>query len=119
MLIQSFKERLCHNSCKKVFSKRNVLHYTIKLLIHQVSSPINVATLLYVLIRKVVFVVVFQDEFSTFCQSFIIVVVREGVTIRNPKTYLKSEVKGPDTIEERKWSAKEACLANGQARRVT
>ena len=31
------------------------------------------------------FVVIFRDEFSTICQSFIVVVVHEGVKICNPK----------------------------------
>ena len=38
-----------------------------QLLIHKVSSPNDVATLLCILIRSVVFVVVFRDELSTFC----------------------------------------------------
>ena len=47
------------------------------------------------------FVVVFRDEFSTFCQSFIVIVVQEGVTVCNPKTDSNSEFGCPNTAEER------------------
>ena len=43
--------------------------------------------------------------------------MHEGVTIRNPNTDLKSEFGGLDTAKERERSAREAGLANGQARR--
>ena len=84
-----------------------------RLLIRLVSSPNDVATLVFVLIRWVVFVVIFWDEFSTFCQSFIVFVVREGVMIRNQKTDLKSEFGGPNTVEERERCAREATMAKG------
>ena len=48
-------------------------------------SPYDVVMLLCFLIRSVVFIVIFRDDFSAFCQSFIVVVVREGVTVRNLK----------------------------------
>ena len=48
--------------------------------------------LLYVLIRSVVFVIVYRVEFITFCQSFIVFLVREGVTVRNLKTDSNSEL---------------------------
>ena len=69
------------------------------LLIHLILSPNDVATLLFILICWVVFVVVFRDEFSTFCQSFVVVFVRERVTIRNPKTDSYFE----DRFEIRVW----------------
>ena len=76
-----------------------------RLLIRLVSSPNDVATLLFVLIRWVVFVLIFRDEFSTICQSFIVFVVREGVTIRNPQMDSKSEFGCPNTAEERERCA--------------
>ena len=57
--------------------------------------------LLCILIRWVVFDIVFRDDFSTFLQSFLVVVVHMGVMIRNPKTDLKLEFGGPKTVEER------------------
>ena len=57
--------------------------------------------LLCILIRWVVFDVVFRDDFSIFLQSFLVIVVRTGVTIVNPKTDSKSEFGGPKTVEER------------------
>ena len=77
-----------------------------RLLIHLVSSPNDVATLLFVLIRWVVFVVVFQDEFSTICQSFIVFVVREGVIV-HPKMDSNSEFGCPYKAEERERCARE------------
>ena len=64
-------------------------------------SPNDVAMLLCVLIRWVDFVVVFRYDFSTFLKSFIVVVVREGVMVCNPKTDSNSEFGGPKTVEER------------------
>ena len=77
-----------------------------RLLIHLVSSPNDVATLLFVLIRWVVFVIVFRDELSTIFQSFIVVVMREGVTVCNPKTDSNSEFGYPNTAEERERCAR-------------
>ena len=62
-----------------------------RLLIHKVSSPNDLATLLCILIRWVDFIIIFQDDFSTIFQIFVVVVVREGVMVRNPKTDSKSE----------------------------
>ena len=59
------------------------------------------------------FVVVFRDEFSTICQSFVVFIVREGVMIRNPKTDSKSEFGGPNTVEERARCARGAAMAVG------
>ncbi|KAK1571006.1 hypothetical protein Q3G72_010438 [Acer saccharum] len=62
-----------------------------RLLIHKVSSP-NVLTMpLYVLLRCVVFIDDFRDDFSTVFQSCIVVFVCERVTVRNPKTDSNSE----------------------------
>ena len=61
------------------------------LLIQKVSSPNDVAMLLFVLIRWVDFIFIFRDDFSTIFQSCIVFIVHEGVTIWNPKTYSKSE----------------------------
>ena len=72
--------------------------------------------LLFVLISWVVFIVIFWEAFSTFCQSFIVIVVREGVTIRNPKTDSKSEFGGPNTVEERERSTRGAYSTKGQAK---
>ena len=52
------------------------------------------------------FVVVFRDEFSTIFQSFVVVVVRERVTVRNPKTDSNSEFGCPNTAEEREGCAR-------------
>ena len=56
--------------------------------------------------RWVVFVVVFWDEFSTIFQSFIVFVMREGVTVRNLKTDSNSEFGCPNTAEERERCAR-------------
>ena len=88
-----------------------------QLLINLISSPNDVAMLFFVPIRWVVLVFVFRDEFLTFCQSFIVVVVHERVTICNLNTDLKSKFGGLNTAEERGRSARGASLANGQARR--
>ena len=64
--------------------------------------------LLCILIRWVVFVVNFRDEFSTICQSFIVFVMREGVTVRNLKTDSNSEFGWPNTVEERARCARGA-----------
>ena len=50
--------------------------------------------LLFVLICCVDFIVGFRDDFSAIFQSWVVVVVvvREGVTVHNPKTDSKSEV---------------------------
>ena len=64
--------------------------------------------LLCILIRWVVFVVIFRDEFSTICQSFIVFIVRKGVIICNLKMDLKSEFGCPNTAEERERCAGEA-----------
>ncbi|KAK4844040.1 hypothetical protein QYF36_015659 [Acer negundo] len=47
--------------------------------------------------------------------SFVVFVVREGVTIRNPKMDSKSEFGGPNTAKEREQSAKGPSKANDQA----
>ena len=65
--------------------------WSFRLLIHKVSSPNDVAMLFFVLIRWVDFIVVFRDDFSTIFQICVVVVVREGVTVHNPKTDSKSE----------------------------
>ena len=62
-----------------------------RLLIYKVLSPNDVATLLFVLIRWVDFIIVFQDDFSTIFQSCIVFVVDEGVMVRNPKIDSKSK----------------------------
>ena len=85
------------------------------LLIHLISSPNDVATLLFVLILWVVFVFIFWDEFSTFSHTFIVIVVHKIVMIRNPKTDSKLKFRGRDTAEERKRSAGGTSEANGQA----
>ena len=77
--------------------------------------PNDVAMLLYVLIHWVVFVIIFWDEFSTFCQSIIVSVVFEGVMIHNLKIDSKLDFGGPNTVEEREQSARGSSLANGQA----
>ena len=82
--------------------------WSFRLLIHLVSSPNDIATLLFILIRWVVFVVVFRDEFSTICQSFIVFIVREGVTVCNLKTDSNSEFGWPNTVEERTRCARGA-----------
>ena len=64
--------------------------------------------LLFVLIRWVVFVVIFRDEVSTICQSFIVFIVREGFMIRNSKTDSKSEFGCSNTAEESERCAGEA-----------
>ena len=79
-----------------------------RLLIRLISSPNDVVTLLFVLIRWVVFVVIFRDEFSTIYQSFIVFVMHEGVMIRNPKTDSKSEFRCPNTAKERERCARGA-----------
>ena len=62
------------------------------LLIHFISSPIDVATLFFVLICWVDFIVIFRDDFSTIFQSCVVFfVMRERVTVCNPKTDLKLE----------------------------
>ena len=82
-----------------------------RLLIHKVSSPNDVATLLFVLIRWVDFIIIFRDDFSTIFQSFVVVVVREGVMIRNPQMDLKSEF-GCPRYGWRTWEcAREARVA--------
>ena len=63
-----------------------------RLLTHKVSSPNKLTMLLFVLICCVVFIVGFRDDISTIFQIWVVVVVREGVTVRNPKTDSKSEV---------------------------
>ena len=62
------------------------------------------------------FVIVFRDKFSTFYQSFIVFVVREGVTVCNPKTDSNSEFGGPNTAEERERCAGEAWWPKAMAR---
>ena len=86
-----------------------------RLLICSVSSPYDVVMLLYILIRWVVFVVIFWDEFSTVCQSFIVFIMHEGVIVRNPKTDSNSEFGCPNTAEERERCAR-GCSAKGQAK---
>ena len=54
------------------------------------------------------FVVVFRDEFLTICQSFVVVVVCEGVMVCNPKIDSNSEFECLNTAEERKRCAGEA-----------
>ena len=71
--------------------------------------------LLCVLIHWVVFVVIFRDDFSKFLQSFIVFVMRKGVTIRNPKTDSNSEFGCPNTAEERERCARGTSKAIGQA----
>ena len=47
--------------------------------------------LLFVLICCVDFIIGFRDDFSTIFQSCVFVVMRDGVTVRNPKMDLKLE----------------------------
>ena len=61
-------------------------------------------------------VVIFRDEFSTICQSFIVFVVREGVMICNLKTDSKSEFGCQNTVEERERCAGEAWWPKAMAR---
>ena len=90
-----------------------------RLLIHKVASPNDVATLLCILIRWVDFIVFFREDFSTIFQSFVVVVVREGVMVRNPKTDSKSEF-GCPRYGWRTWgSAREASMAKGHALATT
>ena len=80
-----------------------------RLLIHLISSPNNVATLLFVLIRWVDFIVIFRDDFSTIFQSCVVFVVHERVTVRNPKTDSKSEFGYP----RYGWRTEGACERSG------
>ena len=89
------------------------------LLIHKVSSPNDVVTLLCILIHWVDFVVVFRDDFSTICQSFVVIVLSEGVTIRNPKMNPKSKFGCPNTAEECEKSVWGTCMAKGHALATT
>ena len=79
-----------------------------RLLIHLVSSPNDVAMLLFVLINWVVFVVIFRDEFSPIYQSFKVIFVHEEVTVSNLKTDSNSEFGCPNTAEECERCAGEA-----------
>ena len=90
-----------------------------RLLILLVLSPYDVVMLLCILIRWVVFIVIFQDEFSTFCQSFIVFIVHEGVTVCNPKMDSNSEFGGPNMVEECGRCAREVCMAKGHALATT
>ena len=69
--------------------------------------------LLFVLIYCVDFIVGFRDDFSTIFQSCIVVVVREGVTVRNPKTDSKSEFGRPRYGPKNRGSARETKRPKG------
>ena len=82
-----------------------------RLLIHLISSPNDIATLLFFLIRWVDFIVIFRDDFSTIFQSCVVIIVREGVMVCNPKKDSKSEF-GCPRYSWRTWgSTREAKVA--------
>ncbi|KAK1556936.1 hypothetical protein Q3G72_014911 [Acer saccharum] len=78
-----------------------------RLLIHKVSSP-NVLTMpLYVLLRCVDFIDDFRDDFSTVFQSCIVVIMRERVTVCNPKMDSNSKFGRPRYWPTNRGSARE------------
>ena len=89
------------------------------LLIHLVSSPNDIVMLLCILIRWVVFIVIFRDEFPTFCQRFLVFVMRERFMVRNPKNGFEFGVRMPVYGWRTREVREGACSAKGQARRTT
>ena len=53
------------------------------------------------IVAKTFFVFMYRVEFSTFCQSFIVILVHKGVMVHNPKTDSNSEFGCSNTAEER------------------